>query len=319
MLLQCRADQSVHLAHYLFSDLSHINSAPMATPDVSLPNVAPEALRFFYIDNSWLDAFIDGALSCCNHLQPNNDTTRMRIKDAFNFYLSTPIHGLETRVAPVPRYGFVLRSLAVKATPDIKITVFCWRLDPKTKKWSRDEGTDRRDPVVLLNKLDEFTLLCLVDCLPEEICEVRIAQPPHQQRFAMGAAILQSNDYVPELDVRMMYTSSKTSGIEEDGTWPFLKGGDVPTDEKSYYDPTTRVIHPDAIASSVVKALLNSSDFPGLYTDPIANSCILGVELNDDCCKRPQLTTGNNVVNLTRHPHHPSRPSTDFHRISCLD
>lgn len=108
----------------------------------------------------------------------------------------------------------------------------------------------------------------------------------------MGAAILQSNDSVPELDVRMMYTSSTTSGIKEDGTWPFLTGGDVPTDENSYYDPNVRVIHPDAIAGSVTKALLNSKEFPGLYTDTIANSCILGVELNDDCCKYPQPTKG---------------------------
>jgi hypothetical protein len=209
----------------------------------------------------------------------------MRIKDVYNFYLSQPIHGLEKQVPPIPRYGFVIRSLAVKAIPDLKITVTCWKFDPSTKTWNPDTKDGRRDPVLQLTKMDDFTILCLLDCLPEEIYEIRIAQPPHQQRCTMGESVLKENNYVPHLRVRMAYTSSTTTGVDEDGSWPFLTGSDAPTDEASYYNVKTRMINPEAIAKSVQNALLNSSEFPKLYTDPIENSCILGLELNDPCCR----------------------------------
>ncbi|KAJ9607109.1 hypothetical protein H2200_008181 [Cladophialophora chaetospira] len=275
-------------------DPSHINAAPVtdhqpplpnAPPtdgQPQLPNAPPEALRFFYIDHSWLDAFIDGALSCANHLEPKYDSTRMRIKDAYNFYLSKPIHGLEKKVPPVPRYGFIIRSSAVKATPDLKITVFCWAWDATTSTFSPDiDEKTRRNPVVQLTKMDDSTILCLLDCLPEEIFEIRIAQPPHQQRFAMGDAIVEVGGKLQaELQVRMLYTSSDTTGTKEDGTWPFLT---MPADEASYFKPETRMIQPEAIVNSIERALLTTTKYPGLYTDKITNSCILGIELNDAC------------------------------------
>lgn len=81
-------------SHYLFVDSSY-------TP--------PEGLRFFHIDNAWLDAFIDGALSVANHFDPENDKVRVQIKDLFNNYLKTPVEtaGLATKVKPqVPTCKF---------------------------------------------------------------------------------------------------------------------------------------------------------------------------------------------------------------------
>jgi hypothetical protein len=89
-------------AHYLFVDSSH-------TP--------PEGLRFFHIDNAWLDAFIDGALSVANHFDPENDKVRIQIKELFNNYLKTPVEtsGLATKVMPqVPTCKFHIPHFTIQ-------------------------------------------------------------------------------------------------------------------------------------------------------------------------------------------------------------
>ncbi|PMD29538.1 hypothetical protein L207DRAFT_538723 [Hyaloscypha variabilis F] len=81
-------------SYVLFPEPTHIKGDQIKTAP-TLPNVPPEALRFFYIDHAWIDSFIDGALSCANHLEPQYDTTRLRIKEVYNYYLRRTIHPLE--------------------------------------------------------------------------------------------------------------------------------------------------------------------------------------------------------------------------------
>ncbi|KAH7356949.1 hypothetical protein BKA65DRAFT_218378 [Rhexocercosporidium sp. MPI-PUGE-AT-0058] len=279
-------------AHYLFPEPSHIRAGPVLGKPIA-PNLPPEALRFFFVDHSWLDCFIDGALSCANHLEPDYDSTRLRIKDVYNIYLNSHIEGLEGVSPPVPRFGFIFRSSVVKAIPDLKITVLCWKFNPKSKTFGEDEDKLPRNPVVRLTKLDDFTILCLMDCLPEEIQQIKIAQPPHQQRYAMGDS-LKSEDGKPitsELLVRMLYTNSAPEGVGEKGVWPALPGpadpegaiNEQPPEEvqKDYYDADTRLIHPIKIAESVNTILLHSTKYKGMYTDEVANACVLGMELSD--------------------------------------
>ena len=147
---------------------SHIQGPPpkVAAP-ANLPNTPPEALRFFHIDHSWLDAFIDGALSCASHLEPDFDRTRLRIK----LYLSGPIQGLTDVCPPVPRSGFVIRSSVVKAMPGLKISATTRFLDPVDHTWkekpSNPKTDPKSDPIVKLSKMDDYTILCLFDCLLE--------------------------------------------------------------------------------------------------------------------------------------------------------
>ncbi|KAG4435923.1 hypothetical protein IFR05_008580 [Cadophora sp. M221] len=276
-------------AHYLFPEPSHIRAGPVPGKPIA-PNLSPEALRFFFVDHSWLDCFIDGALSCANHLEPDYDSTRLRVKDVYNFYLDSHIQHLENISPPVPRFGFIFRSSVVKAIPDLKITVLCWKFNPESKTFGEDQDKLPRNPVVRLTKLDDFTILCLMDCSPEEIQQIRIAQPPHQQRYAMGDS-LKSEDGKPivsELQVRMLYTNSAPEGVGEKGVWPLLPGpgsaiDEQPPDEvqKDYYDPDTRLINPIRIAESVNTILLDSTKYKGMYTDEVANACVLGMELSD--------------------------------------
>jgi hypothetical protein len=245
--------------------------------------VPPEALRFFHVDHAWIDAFIDGALSCANHLDPIADKTRLYIKEVYNYYLRSDIHPLEGQTPPIPRYGFVLRSSAVKAIPDMKTAVSCRIYDVQKKLWAPDKD---RDPIVRLTRMDLSTILCLLDCLPEEIDQITITQPPHQQRYAMGAglkAVKQSNGSIvakTDLQVKMLYTTAAP-----DGTWPTLPPEEIQKlDQSGFYNTDTRCIDSKSIADNVQQLLTNSVKFPNDYVDAISNSSLLGLVLNDPCC-----------------------------------
>ncbi|KAH0562327.1 hypothetical protein GP486_002981 [Trichoglossum hirsutum] len=237
---------------------------------------------------------IHGWISDCLYLgkipEPEFDLTRLRIKEIYNFYLSKDIHGLEGRTPPIPRYGFVVRSMAVKAAPDLKITATrrIWE-DGKWKEDLDQPDHRRRDPIVRLRRMDDFTILCLLDCLPEEIFQITLAQPPHQQRFAMGASLIIREDgsIHSELEVQMLYTSSKApKGKGKDGEWPSLPPSEQSlVDQSHFYDVDRRCINPITIAGKVNFALVNSKAFPGMYDDGIPNACVLGLQLNDPCCK----------------------------------
>jgi hypothetical protein len=94
-------------AHVLFPD-------PTFIPE--------ESIRFFYIDDAWMDCLIDGALSVGNHVEMDDDMVKSSIKQLYNVYLSTAVP--KTNIKPqIPCYGFILRSQLVKVMPDLKITV----------------------------------------------------------------------------------------------------------------------------------------------------------------------------------------------------
>lgn len=209
--------------------------------------------------------------------------TRLRIKEVYNYYLRSTIHPLEGVTPPAPRYGFVLRSSVVKAIPDLKTTVTCRTYDPTTSKWV----DSTRDPVVRLSRLDAGTILCLLDCLPEEISNITFSQPPHQQRFALGAGLtaqtLPDGTLTASTDVivKMLYTQAAPTG-----SWEPLPENELHTlDQSNFYNANTRCINPKAIADNVRKLLTNTPTYPNDYQDPFSNSSMLGLTLNDPSCK----------------------------------
>jgi hypothetical protein len=174
-------------AHFLIPDPSY------------LPN---EALRFFYIDDAWLDSLIDGALSVANHLDGDDDVVRLQIKQAYNVYLSKTVTDTKTK-PQIPCSGFILRSQLVKAMPDLRITV-TWKIPDDTRK-----------SVCRYTKLDDMTILCLLDRMPEELDSITLAQPPHQQRFSLGNSL---NPATKVLDFQLRQLFTKTKRTEEE--WP---------------------------------------------------------------------------------------------------
>lgn len=247
-------------------------------PQYLLPEPAylpPESLRFFHIDDFWLDCFIDGALSVANHLDSDDDVTRRQIKETFNVYLENivPRAGYKPQI---PCYGFLIRSQLIKAMPDLRITV-TWQpvLDASGKVVNDDRAS-----VCRWTKWDDETLMALVDRQPEELESVVLAQPPHQQRFSLGSYVRKADPTDPskpnlvEFDLRKLYTSE-----DHPDEWP-EKLLDPKYKPNSWLNFDTRVLQVASMAQDLNNAG-QFSDGTQFYTDPIPNSCVLGLQLND--------------------------------------
>ncbi|KAJ5675314.1 uncharacterized protein N7477_005248 [Penicillium maclennaniae] len=148
-------------AHYLITEQSHL---------------PPESIRFFYIDPTWTDAFIDGALSIANQIDNPDDVVRQAMKNQLNNYFASVDKTLLPRPQQIPTYGFFLRSAVVQAFPNLQIHA------PWTK------NGDGKLEVVRQDVLDKDLMLCLLDRIPgdQSLSSLTISQPPHQQRFAAG-------------------------------------------------------------------------------------------------------------------------------------
>ncbi|KAH8882539.1 hypothetical protein GQ53DRAFT_847524 [Thozetella sp. PMI_491] len=307
-------------AHVLFPEPSHLQSHNTSAVMPDQPTANPEALRFFHIDHAWIDCFLDGALSCANHLEPDYDYTRLSIKAAYNDYLRTPIASTGL-IPPVPRYGFILRSAVVKSTPDLRLTVTCYRQDSE-KGWIEDL---KRDPLVQHTKLDDFTILSLVDCAPDEIFSITFAQPPHQQRFSFPCNPVYSHttglvtQVKSDMKLKRLYTDPTQAPPVSDpyidtssapprsdaeklqwedfpaNTWLTRDDDSQSIDQANFYNDNTRCINAALIAKTANDKLnlwAQGSLFGGKppYYDPIPSSCVMGLELNDSSV---QLTIKN--------------------------
>lgn len=287
-------------AHHLFPDPSFLRAYldPANLPTDST-KMNPEALRFFSIDDTWIDCYIDGALSCSNHLDPQHDTGRLAIKTMINTALATG--GPNNSPLPVPRSGFVLRSSVVKVAPDIKVTVTRFIQDAN-QNWVEDA---KYDPLLRHTRLDDFTILCLLDIPLDQVQSITMAQPPHQQRFAFPGKLVKRTDpntkittvtYQPEMLIQKLYTNEKTAEKEAalakpPGAWAELGDGYQINDtdqEAGFYNMSARRINADEIARKVVGQLATwnkDQKESAPYTDTVPDSCVLGMQLNDPCCK----------------------------------
>ena len=228
-----------------------------------------ESLRFFFLDQFWLDCMIDGALSVANHLDKDDDVTRRQIKRMFNDYLQTPVSGANMR-PQIPSNGFIIRSGIIKAMPDMKITI----------NWQKP---DARYPYCRWTKWDDETLMCLLDRPFEELESIILEQPTHQQRFSLGSGIAvdtQGNVTV-NFEPRQLYTQNPPSG-----EWKNI-GSLV---ANSWYDVPSRALklRPMAVALNNMLQYKRDSDNVAkpdvdgrAYIDPMPNSCEFGLELND--------------------------------------
>lgn len=160
-------------AHYLVTEPSHLPS---------------ESLRFFHIDPNWIDAYVDGALSICNHI--GTDDIRSKIKAELHRYLVTvdPTIGYKPQI---PTYGFLLRSKVVTLFPDLQVNI-------------TPLPADGRASILRLERIAPGLLLCLLDRVPpDDFCSLTLTQPPHQLSFAAAASVT-ANSFTT--DYKRVYT-----------------------------------------------------------------------------------------------------------------
>jgi hypothetical protein len=215
-----------------------------------------------------MDCFIDGALSVANHLEPVNNKVRRRIKDVYNVYLRNSIEPAPVK-PPVPEYGFILRSALIKAMPDISVTVTC-----RTGTAPNFVPDTSRAALVRLTKMDDYTIMGLLNCLPEEIYEIVFAQPPHQQRYVAAAQL----DPTPIYQIKQLFTSNAPEETGTAGMWPGLDPTKYPTSVEmaKWYDSSSRCVNILQMAVDVTAVLNTSANFKD---NP--DSVNFALELND--------------------------------------
>jgi hypothetical protein len=197
-------------SHYLFGD-------PALIPK--------ESIRTFYLDNNWMDVFLDGALSIGNYFARDMDVIRSSIKDAFNTYLK---NNLPNDMPPqIPQWGFVLRSDIVTKFPDLLV------LAP----WPNPQ--DKRVEVVKIETLDKDLLLCLFDRVPDDGSfknGITLKPPEHQLSFELGFSLTSealtmewkkvyadqtiTQDYSPT-SVQLPRTTYNAAGMLANGVFDF--------------------------------------------------------------------------------------------------
>lgn len=129
---------------------------------------------------------------------------------------------------------------------------------------------------------DDHTILGLLDRPPEELEAIELSQPPHQQRFSFGAAKTPSGF---EFELRKLYTDgtdvAKWKAVENQPDQAKIASwlSSSPLDTKP------RVVNLARMAKDVNQIVLSSSNSPPSnshsYTDFVANSAELALELND--------------------------------------
>jgi hypothetical protein len=144
------------------------------------PAVLPtEALRTFYIDDNWISAFIDGALSVANHLIIPVDPVKREIRKSINVYLSELPPSM---LSWLPAWGLVMRSHVVATYPNLQI-----EQSPTPPKTS----TLQQSPPAF-KQLAEDTLIYFQQFAPEDTPggkALLITQPFHHHRFSVGEAL----------------------------------------------------------------------------------------------------------------------------------
>ncbi|TFB01708.1 hypothetical protein CCMA1212_006416 [Trichoderma ghanense] len=213
------------------------------------PDMLPrESIRTFCVDPKWLDAAIDGGLSTANHFANGDDVVRQAIKKCLNRYMGqVRTHGPgQGTTLQLPKWGFLLRSVAVTAFPDLKVEAEFGRAVP-----------DGIREVLYMQVLADDILLCLFDRMPgdDDFKEVRISQPPHQQSFAAGSKLtdkLLSGWFRPIPRVPMSSVTEDEQDKVRQMLLPVERNCELGRDSETVYDWDVRMIRPDTLSKKYV-------------------------------------------------------------------
>ncbi|KAH7259531.1 uncharacterized protein BKA55DRAFT_562710 [Fusarium redolens] len=161
--------------NWLIDNLMSLKLVPATYlfPDPAV--LAKESVNCFLVDDTWVDALVDGAMSLANTMGGGDDPVRDLIRWAFNLYLEK---------APADRVqiggsGFIIRSGIVESFPDLEMTI--------TGKLS---GSNATTPLSCAYRTrNEDMILCLVARgQGQKLVDytVKLKLPPHQQRYSLG-------------------------------------------------------------------------------------------------------------------------------------
>ena len=263
-------------------DKTHLVNIPAhyLIPD---PTFLPkESLKFFFVDPNWLHCFIDGALSIANHIEQDVDTIRSSIKRIIKKYLEDEYPDLG--IAPsVPIFGFLLNSVVVTQYPDLVVTA---PLPAGSKKAQ----------LVRQENISKDVLLVLLDREPSspDFESLLLSQPPHQQYFAIGSTL---DDTELELRYPRVYAPIELSDPDRsEEIWQL-----VHTKPSPIFDWSTRCMTFPNFAQDVLDNIsIHMEAFKsGSFTDKTRSSALVAIQLNEkmyqlqiNVKKNPLVATG---------------------------
>ncbi|KAF3104136.1 hypothetical protein TWF706_004607 [Orbilia oligospora] len=243
-------------AHYLIPDRSY------------LPE---ETLRFFYIDENWTDALVDGALSLANQWtnEPDKDYCRSALKAALGdfFRQKSPEFGYQPQM---PKYGFLLRSQVLVQFPDLTVSA------------TFNEATAFNDekpkaPILVQRKLSSDIMLCLFDCTPPKLKSLKFTLPAHQQMYTAAAKFSQDT---MTLDIKKMYTVEPGKAKKpRDGQ--VLRSNEYTRSDSKIFDWESRTMKTVPYVKEVHKILTAADGMGADFTEPKSTSAMLALQLNE--------------------------------------
>ncbi|PTB63055.1 hypothetical protein BBK36DRAFT_1127295 [Trichoderma citrinoviride] len=216
------------------------------------PDMLPrESIRTFCVDPKWLDCAIDGGLSTANHFANGDDIVRQAIKKCMNRYMGeVRTHGPgKGTTLQLPKWGFLLRSVAVTAFPDLKVEAQFGKAVP-----------DGIREVLYMQVLADDVLLCLFDRMPgdDDFKEVRISQPSHQQSFAAGSKLTSTmlcGWFRPIPRVTLSSVAEDEQEKVRQMLVPIERKCESGRDSEPAYDWDVRMIRPDVLSKQYVAAV----------------------------------------------------------------
>lgn len=212
------------------------------------PDMLPrETIRTFCIDPVWVDAMIDGGLSLANHHAKDDDSLRREIKNAVNEFLKLPLKEgpKEGTVIQVPRWGFLMRSIAVTAFPDLKVEAPLGAGTPAAV-----------NEVLYMQVVADDVLLCLFDRIPGEngFTEIVIKQPNHQQSYSLGVEL--STDTLTSMIRPIPVDPMIKPDVSQQRKQAWTK---TPDGRTPVYDWDTRMMNPQEYAQQAMKEMKEAS------------------------------------------------------------
>lgn len=248
---------------FVYNQLLNLRAVPhnylLPEPDI----LETEAVLTFYVDPLWLDALVDGALSIVNHSTINEDIIRTEIKRAINTYLSQVEE--DYKQPRIPRWGVILCGRLLRSFGDLRIRT--------------GSPTSASPQLLTSTKLNDQALFLLFNCRPGGFPQgLTISQPPHQQRFAAGAALSAEKIHIQPCGVLTGDGSSTEVAVKIDG---IVQRNDGQTaDSDSVFDFESRCLRPMSIMARCVKHRTAEVGSSGTVSSTLL-SLILGDKLQE--------------------------------------
>jgi hypothetical protein len=271
------------------TELALLNGVPFnyLVPDEAM--LPPESIRFFYLDDNWISALVDGAMSIGRNLTPQTDTPEMNLQRAV-------LPGVERQVAgslPQPRArafgmqaqaiegrvvsGFVMRSSLVLDYPGMGVNVYPLHGTPS-------DPNPVMLPILRLEQLGPTsdTLICLVD---GDAYRVDIHESPQALHYGIDCFRAGCKVQGKDADaVKNLYTFGNTTTTANGVTTNAVTMSQnvTPTDIGSCFRSVSpRVLGMDALAQRILQVNRNSAPPAGTTAPTSIDSAEMGFEMTE--------------------------------------